>query len=437
MANEKLTWIDLRKSIAQMAGTGEQVTGLFMDALIDAIIEGLQKDGQVKIKGIGTFALKPMAARKSVNIATGEEFVIQGYNKLTFTPEATLKENVEKRIETPTSSLVVEELTKDPLKKLGEQANEIVDILADLGQAPVAVGVGVGAALASAETAAAEEVIEHLTEEVVETATEQPIVDTIEESHEEVAEESISQPTEQETIQPTHDPIEEKEEITDDIMEEIEEVIEEPKPTPVQKKTVTPTKIETAEEEEEEVSKKKRVGSRIFAWTFILILIGSAYWGYTQYQELMHVPEEETTQPSTKDKQKPKPFVVVETLVEGRDGKEVRIDTIAPVAPTPAPTYEEVKKVSIAEKPRVYTKFEKPEIVKRGSRLTQIAQKRYGDIKFWVYIYEANRDQIKTPSSIEIGQELKIPSMDAEYLDLCNPELQKLLDELIKKYDKR
>ena len=135
MANEKMTWTELRKAVAEMAGTSEQEATTFLNALVDAILAGLKADQQVKLKGIGTFALKAMAARKSVNIATGEEFTIEGYNKLTFSAEASLKESVEKRIETPQTAETVKEVTADPLKKLGEQAEEIVDILADLGQA--------------------------------------------------------------------------------------------------------------------------------------------------------------------------------------------------------------------------------------------------------------------------------------------------------------
>ena len=135
MANEKLTWAELRKAVAEMAGTSEQEATTFLNALVDAILVGLKEDQQVKVKGIGTFALKAMAARKSVNIATGEEFTIEGYNKLTFSAEASLKESVEKRLEAPQTVEAVKEVTADPLKKLGEQAEEIVDILADLGQA--------------------------------------------------------------------------------------------------------------------------------------------------------------------------------------------------------------------------------------------------------------------------------------------------------------
>jgi nucleoid DNA-binding protein len=135
MANEKLTWLELRKAVAEYANISEQEAGQFLNALLDGVIEGLKVDKQVKIKGLGSFSLKAVAPRKSVNIATGETFTIEGYNKLTFSAKSMLKESVEKRLEQPRTGAVLPELNNDPLKKLGEQADEIVDILAELGQA--------------------------------------------------------------------------------------------------------------------------------------------------------------------------------------------------------------------------------------------------------------------------------------------------------------
>ena len=172
MANEKLTWTELRKAVAEIAGTSEQEATTFLNALVDAILVGLKEDQQVKVKGIGTFALKAMAARKSVNIATGEEFTIEGYNKLTFSAEASLKESVEKRLEAPQTVEAVKEVTADPLKKLGEQAEEIVDILADLGQAVSGGSVEVEEVQEVQESSEVQEVqeVEEKKEEVVEPA---------------------------------------------------------------------------------------------------------------------------------------------------------------------------------------------------------------------------------------------------------------------------
>ena len=135
MANEKLTWLELRKAVAEYANISEQEAGQFLNALLDGVLTGLITDRQVKIKGLGSFSLKAVAPRKSVNIATGETFTIEGYNKLTFSAESLLKESVEKRLEQPQTGAILTELNNDPLKKLGEQADEIVDILAELGQA--------------------------------------------------------------------------------------------------------------------------------------------------------------------------------------------------------------------------------------------------------------------------------------------------------------
>ena len=178
MANDKLTWLELRKAVAEHANTSEQEAGQFLNALLENITEGLKADKQVKIKGLGSFALKAVAPRKSVNIATGEAFTIDGYNKLTFNAEAMLKESVEKRLEQPKTEAMMAELNNDPIKKLGEQATEIVDILAELGQAvskPSADDLG------EEETAPIPEVQQEETEEpaIIEPTPEEPAEESV------------------------------------------------------------------------------------------------------------------------------------------------------------------------------------------------------------------------------------------------------------------
>ena len=191
MANEKLTWLELRKAVAEYANISEQEAGQFLNALLDGVIEGLKVDKQVKIKGLGSFSLKAVAPRKSVNIATGETFTIEGYNKLTFSAESMLKESVEKRLEQPRTGAVLSELNNDPLKKLGEQADEIVDILAELGQAVTK---------PSLEVEEVVEVPEVSKEETTETIEESASVEPVEEPAEKptaevVAEKPIVKPS--------------------------------------------------------------------------------------------------------------------------------------------------------------------------------------------------------------------------------------------------
>ena len=191
MANDKLTWTELRKAVAEYANTSEQEAGQFLNALLEGIVEGLKADKQVKIKGLGSFGLKAIAPRKSVNIATGEAFTIEGYNKLTFSAESMLKESVEKRLEQPKTEAVMAEINNDPIKKLGEQADEIVDILAELGQA---------VSKPSDEGLEVEKVLEvpKVSKEEIEETTEEPTPEVVEEPAEEVTEEPAEEPVEEE-----------------------------------------------------------------------------------------------------------------------------------------------------------------------------------------------------------------------------------------------
>ena len=197
MANDKMTWTELRKAVAEYANTSEQEAGQFLNALLEGIVEGLKADKQVKIKGLGSFGLKAIAPRKSVNIATGEAFTIEGYNKLTFSAESMLKESVEKRLEQPKTEAVMAEINNDPIKKLGEQADEIVDILAELGQA------------VSKPSLEEEEVLEVPTvvKEEIEETTEEPTPELVEEPKEEAVEETAEEPVEE--------PMEEEKPITE------------------------------------------------------------------------------------------------------------------------------------------------------------------------------------------------------------------------------
>ena len=127
---DKLSWSELRRALAQRANISEKDANTFLTAFNAQLLEALKTDKQVKINGLGTFKLQAVAPRKSVDVTTGNEITIEGYNKVSFVPEAGVKELVEK-VE---AGEAVEAL--DPIQKLGAQADEIVDILGDLGELP-------------------------------------------------------------------------------------------------------------------------------------------------------------------------------------------------------------------------------------------------------------------------------------------------------------
>ena len=490
MANEKFTWLELRKAVAQMAGTGEQVTGLFLDSLVDAIVAGLEKDKQVKIKGIGTFALKPMAARKSVNIATGEDFVIAGYNKLTFNPESSLKENIEKRIDSPKTTEVINEITQDPLKKLGEQATEIVDILADLGQSPMGIEEVASIPTPAVETKE-EPVVETKEEPVVETqeeptvetkeepvveTQEEPVVETKEEPVVETQEEPVVETKEEPVVETKEEPVvETKEEPTVETQEEpVVETKEEPvigtqeepavetkeehvietKEEPVvetQEEPTVETKeepvIETQEEQNTEkvVETKPTCSKKWICWLIVIIVLlglGGAGWYYRdiikQYLPLCYCNEKQCEKKVVEEYKTNEPteeIITADSLVVANDSIE-ETDNCSQKCGT---TYKKrvrrfSKKHPHFDPPREYSKFIATERVNKDSRLTWIAKKYYGHKDLWVFIYEANMDVIDDPAHIEIGQHLRIPELGPCCNDINNPETRKLVDELTEEY---
>lgn len=68
----------------------------FLVALFDVVNDGLRDSKQVKIKGLGTFKVIDIKERESVNVTNGERIVIEGRSKITFTPDAVMKELVNK-----------------------------------------------------------------------------------------------------------------------------------------------------------------------------------------------------------------------------------------------------------------------------------------------------------------------------------------------------
>ena len=66
----------------------------FVTAIFDIVKEGLETDKLVKIKGFGTFKIIDVDPRESVNVNTGERVLINGHQKITFTPDSVMKEMV-------------------------------------------------------------------------------------------------------------------------------------------------------------------------------------------------------------------------------------------------------------------------------------------------------------------------------------------------------
>lgn len=91
---KKLLLQDFSEYLVKSEGINKKDADKFVRSFFEVIEEGLLEDKFVKIKGFGTFKLVSVSERESVNINTGERFMISEHTKVSFTPDTTMKDLV-------------------------------------------------------------------------------------------------------------------------------------------------------------------------------------------------------------------------------------------------------------------------------------------------------------------------------------------------------
>jgi nucleoid DNA-binding protein len=386
---QKISWTELRRTIATRAGVSEKSAGAFLNSLNAQLIEALKADKQVKINGLGTFKLQAVAPRKSVNVASGEEMTIPGYNKVVFNAEAGVKELVEKNsavLEAMPSAAASPKKSKkaqaavpvsnDPLEKLGVQAAEIVDILGELGQNPkeeVQATPKIKAAAKPKQAAKKEKEI--------------PVV----------APEPVAEP----------EPVVVPEPIPFVIPESPAEPIEEPK------------------------KKKKHHFWRDTLICVIILLILACVAYYFFRQEIRtwindFIEKNKTEQVKEQDEN---------GLISEENAVKTPEETVEFSAETPAKEAEEAVETIIIEE-QVYKKMLKTETITEGSRLAWIAKKYYGSKIYWPYLYDANKDHLSNPNVIVVGTPIRVPKLTALQKDTTNAQTMATIDHLRQEAEK-
>ena len=94
--NEKITLQDLVELLSEKNDMTKKNADAFLRCMFDLIEEALTNEKYVKIKGLGTFKLTEVDSRESMNVNTGERIEIQGHTKISFTPDTTMKELINK-----------------------------------------------------------------------------------------------------------------------------------------------------------------------------------------------------------------------------------------------------------------------------------------------------------------------------------------------------
>lgn len=94
--NERLTIQDLTDLLAAKHSMTKKDAEAFVKEFFLLIEQALENEKTVKIKGLGTFKLIDVDSRESVNVNTGERFQIKGHTKVSFSPDANLRDTINK-----------------------------------------------------------------------------------------------------------------------------------------------------------------------------------------------------------------------------------------------------------------------------------------------------------------------------------------------------
>ena len=85
---------ELSQVLIEKFGLTRNAAEQFVSEMFQVLMTGLHDDKQVKIKGLGTFKVTSVAARKSVDVNTGDPIIIEGRDKISFVPDTSLRDEV-------------------------------------------------------------------------------------------------------------------------------------------------------------------------------------------------------------------------------------------------------------------------------------------------------------------------------------------------------
>lgn len=132
MSEQKLTPVDIASGLSRRASVPLRYSEDFVRSFFRAIEEGLVHDNVVKVKGFGTFKTVSVDPRESIDVNTGARIEIAGHAKVSFTPDAALRDAVNKPflefetviLDEATDTAAMESLDEIPVAVVAEPVAE-------------------------------------------------------------------------------------------------------------------------------------------------------------------------------------------------------------------------------------------------------------------------------------------------------------------------
>ena len=472
--NERLYLQNFVDLLSEKHGMNKKDAEKFVKEFYLLIEEALEKDRSVKIKGLGTFKLVEVESRESVKVNTGERFQIEGYTKVSFVPDTSLRDIINKPF-AHFETVVLNEntiLEDTPIAESDDEdvIEETVLLKEEEGEEEVVMAEGEGnpsvesvryvdlssetVALAEEETSLTEEVNgreeissgetkadevpvgKMLMEET--SAQEMPTVEsalTVESIEKDVFSNDIEEGVVVLMNRPS-EPVREKADTVDS-----SQPTESPRPTEsklsaeeiIARELATSTPVSAHERQIKKHSKSKHkkgekspVPYLIAIIVIVLLLCGGALL-FIYYPDLFESADRIEKLEKPVNAVKPVPVVAIpqDTIIEKDTvGEVVSPPTVKEepvVVPEPKKEVEVVKKEDKSvTKPApfnpdsvnyIITGTKATYTIKEGETLTRVALRFYGTKALWPYIVKYNPDIIKNPNHVPYGTTIKIPEL--------------------------
>ena len=469
--NERLTIQDLTDLLAAKHSMTKKDAEAFVKEFFLLIEQALENEKTVKIKGLGTFKLIDVDSRESVNVNTGERFQIKGHTKVSFSPDANLRDTINKPFahfetvvlnentileDTPIEDTEEEEAGEEAsaqtvLNEMGDNSettaieeNEGTDNLSEeepIQEEQIASRPLVEESIEELAITEESAIVQELTEQTSPKEPEEIITETnIEEKVEQLEDEEV--PEEEVTIdeQQPASIEEEKEKITAEKIIEQELLKANLQPVtpivpPAEKETIKPVQpkqiSQPVSKKTAPVKEKSPVPYLIAVIVVVLLLCGGVIL-FIYYPDLFSSSSDKnaldmppvTTQPV-------QPEAQLSDTIAHKDTTKIITPDVSKVATTTQPVAKKEEAIPVKAEPQTVTQqpatsayldsasykitgTKTKYTIKEGETLTRVSLRFYGTKAMWPYIVKHNPKVIKNPNNEPYGTTIEIPELTKE-----------------------
>ena len=466
--NERLTIQDLTDLLAAKHSMTKKDAEAFVKEFFLLIEQALENEKTVKIKGLGTFKLIDVDSRESVNVNTGERFQIKGHTKVSFSPDANLRDTINKPFahfetvvlnentileDTPIEETEEEETGEEASaqavsNEMGDNSettaieeNEGTDNLSEeepIQEEQIASRPLVEESIEELAITEESAIVQELTEQTSPKEPEEIITETnIEEKVEQLEDEEV--PEEEVTIDEQRPASieEEKEKITAEKIIEQELLKANLQPVtpivpPAEKETIKPVQPEQISQPVSKktapVKEKSPVPYLIAVIVVVLLLCGGVIL-FIYYPDLFSSSSDKnaldmppvTTQPV-------QPEAQLSDTIAHKDTTKIITPDVSKVATTTQPVAKKEEAIPVKAEPQTVTQqpatsayldsasykitgTKTKYTIKEGETLTRVSLRFYGTKAMWPYIVKHNPKVIKNPNNVPYGTTIEIPEL--------------------------